>query len=705
MELDKPLGEWLSVERNTYWECYRTESTIIFREDEGETLQEFKGDSSGFFTYSGEIDAVPIKSHPIVCQRIDQRFWTRKPMRISPPDTTNMDILQQTPGHVITDTLGEVDGKELILGSDGSVHLFQKVAAAAWLATAGPDNILAATFLMTDISSVSSYRSELEGIFRSLKHLEYKNVTPTMVQHWCDNERGVISSNTPPWCPADMMKADADLVLAIHHLKSTLPFPVKCQHVYGHQDSKKRKKKEEEKEDLKSKLSEADSKRSPTPPTISKLFGLDNENEPLISANQQAAPEAQAVEDFESLNDQAMDDFMVNYVTDTEDDSDEESEASIDSEPATLPTIDEEKEYTVQAQINMAADKYATETTAAALDGTYTQPGPALHLPYPGSKAMLKINGVWITSKHKRVIYAARRVGPMRTYATSKYRWTNDTFNSVYWDSVGRVRRKMTHNQQRQTCKLMHGWLPVMHMRTHITGMSQCPGCRCPDETIEHFFQCPNPIVKKKQQEIVQQLRKKGLKAKIPKQVLGLLTDIIISQLDGTSDVNTSRYDAQLQKVIVAQQEIGFHMLMRGFLAKAWHTHLKFLKVPNPERRMDSLLQIIWNDVFYPLWEQRNQILHDEKSKYNLAENRLLTQKILWYVQHKHLILAGQDQFLANHDLTRLHKLKRKTKRQWIKHLDRVREAYDKERRQIASRQNVITQYLTRRTDGGQQVG
>ena len=41
-----------------------------------------------------------------------------------------------------------------------------------------------------------------------------------------------------------MIKADADLILVIHHLKNNLNLPVDCRHVYGHQDGKNKKKQE-----------------------------------------------------------------------------------------------------------------------------------------------------------------------------------------------------------------------------------------------------------------------------------------------------------------------------------------------------------------------------------------------------------------------------------------------------------------------------
>ena len=47
-----------------------------------------------------------------------------------------------------------------------------------------------------------------------------------------------------------MIKADADIILAIHHLKNNLQFPVDCRFVYGHQDGKNKKKQEKREKEL-----------------------------------------------------------------------------------------------------------------------------------------------------------------------------------------------------------------------------------------------------------------------------------------------------------------------------------------------------------------------------------------------------------------------------------------------------------------------
>ena len=60
----------------------------------------------------------------------------------------------------------------------------------------------------------------------------------------------MISSRETPTRMARMIKADADITLAIHHLKSKLQFLMDCRHIYGHQDGKKKKKQRKREQDL-----------------------------------------------------------------------------------------------------------------------------------------------------------------------------------------------------------------------------------------------------------------------------------------------------------------------------------------------------------------------------------------------------------------------------------------------------------------------
>ena len=201
---------------------------------------------------------MPLYSHPITCQHVGEKLWTHRRMKLSEPESAG----DPPPGFVTHDQLGATTGLNLVSCSDGSVHYHEQVAAAAWIITADEDHHMGACFLMADVNHVTAYRSELEGIFRTLSQLDYLNMTPSDVLHWCDNEQSVASTAKPPSYAGGMLDADAHLVLAIHTLKSKLPFPVDCRHVYGHQDDKKKRKKMKEMEKAKRKLKEMEKAKS-----------------------------------------------------------------------------------------------------------------------------------------------------------------------------------------------------------------------------------------------------------------------------------------------------------------------------------------------------------------------------------------------------------------------------------------------------------
>jgi hypothetical protein len=241
---------------------------------------------------------------------------------------------------------------------------------------------------------------------RALHHLDYLNMTPKMVDQWCDNLQAVKDTTNPIRDPSGMLKAEADIILAIHHIKNRNPYQTRIRHVYGHQDTKK-----------------------PKP--------IADTEQPRIRG------------------------------------------------PKTPP----------QVLINIACDTIATATSKHGLTNKGHHPPlpPILTPPYEGSRAMLQINNIWITSHFKRELYKARRTTPMEEYLKTKYNWSKGTLNNIYWPSIKTVRQHLSHTKRMQTCKIMHGWLPVSHMRHHITGVNQCPGCKHRRDN-RPFSKVPAPI-------------------------------------------------------------------------------------------------------------------------------------------------------------------------------------------------------------------
>ena len=247
MDLDVPLGKWYPVPRNTWYDVYLSPGALYkrTRRNDGTSLiQKFeeKHRLSGYWKYVSDVQELPLGSFPIdTYETISEYLWTHRKW------APNVDISTpkpKPPGYISIDTHATTttpQPKEIC--SDGSAHPYEEIAAAAWVIATSQDEYIKACFLMTDISSVNAYRSELEGIFRSLFHMEQTGMIPAEeVIQWCDNLSGIEKCRNRPMTGKDVMAAEGDIILAIHHLKERLTCKVTHKHVHGHQDTKRRKK-------------------------------------------------------------------------------------------------------------------------------------------------------------------------------------------------------------------------------------------------------------------------------------------------------------------------------------------------------------------------------------------------------------------------------------------------------------------------------
>ena len=275
----------------------------------------------------------------------------------------------------------------MILGSDGSTHLQRRVATCAWLLHQDDGRVLKACYLLGNMTSLSSYRSELEGLYRSLLQLQQSGLTPAIAQQWCDNKAAVDKSNREVYSPRDMLVPDADILLAIRHTRTQLEdtTQVVCQHIYGHQDTKTR--------------------RPPSPPT-----GQEGKDSTVVA--------------------QCSTDTPKTRWTDIQGGK-------------TKPRLG------LPVQINIECDRLATQTSETVMtQRDVKHVPPTIDLPYAGSRALLNIGGKWITTSHKRHILNARWESKVWEYCYKKYGWEADIFDTVDWRTIRAMRSNMTPTQQ-----------------------------------------------------------------------------------------------------------------------------------------------------------------------------------------------------------------------------------------------------------------
>ena len=85
----------------------------------------------------------------------------------------------------------------------------------------------------------TSYRSELEGIKEVIEIADDFNVPS--INQTCDNEAAVNNVNAPFKNPTPTLSAEADIIMAIYHMRKQSSTKVNLKWVEGHQDKGMRK--------------------------------------------------------------------------------------------------------------------------------------------------------------------------------------------------------------------------------------------------------------------------------------------------------------------------------------------------------------------------------------------------------------------------------------------------------------------------------
>ena len=501
MDLDTHLGDWLPVKRFAWFDAYRSESTIYWREDEA-IYEMIPSMHRGMYTKGQIVREIPITAHPINVQQVGNKVWTHRPYSMGTITRKEQDPV----GYTARDTLTSASPL-LIVCSDTSIHLDTGITTCAWVISAtSTQKRSMCTHIQNILSSSTSYRGELEGIlYRALRTA--LDLQPNRVQMWCDNKAAIEKAHPYRSTPGMMIQSDGDIILAIQALVAQFLGQISFHHVYGHQDARTRG----------------------------------------------------------------------------------------GRRPSSLST---------PALLNIECDRIANETVTAVRGRASSL--PTLQPPYPGSKAILRINGRWITTNLKAQISRARHRDTLWNYCKTKYQWTEEIMTTIHWTALQKARAGRTQTSMIRTSKLLHGWLPVMHVHGRVTGTTQCPGCEETDEMIDHMLQCPNQRMEVIQTQALIKMREVGIKQGLPAGFMSCVQQYLRRVLlHQEGDV-----DPDLNHIITSQQAIGPMMFIRGYLSVEWMRLLRTMTGQQPERKLARLIRILWDELVEPLWTTRNDILH-----------------------------------------------------------------------------------------------
>ena len=85
--------------------------------------------------------------------------------------------------------------EKIVVRSDGPVYTGGRVESAGYMIHKDDKRCMTACFLVQDVSSLTLYRSELEGVLCLLKHIQQRIIESEEVEQGCNNLRAVQSTS------------------------------------------------------------------------------------------------------------------------------------------------------------------------------------------------------------------------------------------------------------------------------------------------------------------------------------------------------------------------------------------------------------------------------------------------------------------------------------------------------------------------------
>ena len=343
----------------------------------------------------------------------------------------------------------------------------------------------------------------------------------------------------------------------------------------------------------------------------------------------------------------------------------------------------------------------------SAADDCVEHGGPPMQFePLPGYRAMLMLDGEWVTTHFRDCVDFAHNAPAMHEYAMRRLDITAREFDDIDWACIGKVRQKHQINRIVRTSKMMYRWLPVGHNWQKCKLHSdKCPCCRATDETFQHLMCCENDHLAAIRKEAISSFRTMCNKMKIPTNFADFFVKVIHAAMKNTIVEQTT--NDYLNTALKAQEQIGMYHLLVGFISITWQDALVSMGVEHPHKKMEAILSFLWDDFCEPIWFMRNEILHSTVSHVSTDDMMTLADRLLWYLRHQDEVLDYRHRFLVDYDENKIHHWSRDTRRQKVTMLDNARHWYTNECNTRAQSQTTITnwfdKYMTLRS--GKLVG
>ena len=338
-------------------------------------------------------------------------------------------------------------------------------------------------------------------------------------------------------------------------------------------------------------------------------------------------------------------------------------------------------------QVNIECDK-----EAGIVNGS-PAPTPVPFKPLPGYKAMLRLDGQWITAHFRECVKFAHTSPALIAYIIRRLEISPATFELIDWRSIGRVRSTHGFSLKVRISKMMYRWLAVGHnwRKCNLT-TDKCPCCGEPDKTYLHLYQCANDRMKKAKSIAYTNFHRTCKDAKVPPFFVTVFMKALRVAHEGAPPPRAD--SPEVATAYDDQANIGFHNMAVRFLAKSWITLLQILGVNHPESMMETIISALWDDICCPIWIERNNIKHSRDNCLVDTEMADLSDRLLWYLRHRDNVLDYRHRFLADFKPDDIRRWSRASRQAKLETLNNARDYYEVKCQQKARNQTTIITWL-----------
>jgi len=275
------------------------------------------------------------------------------------------------------------------------------------------------------------------------------------------------------------------------------------------------------------------------------------------------------------------------------------------------------QELSIEEKQNVRADELVTQALS-----NYNPTIKNTILPL--GMAYLRINDNMQSSDEQKTLRWRLSEFNLPEYYSEKLEIKVQNLNTIIWAALQIAREKLTPGQRTSSVKQAIGWLATGN-RMQIQGRILSPCILCGlDENNDHIYQC----------------RKRSDKI----QLVAEAFKKFLSELQTNENVSNAlmkgfqnwalQYinNPAIVKALQEQEEIGWNMLVHGFLANSWSI-IQELSPENSNNCMGdvwcSKICLWWIQASHNLWIERNKTLHEaDKDTWKDKDTREQVQRL-----------------------------------------------------------------------------